>query len=234
MGRPVVFRIKICGITRGEDALHAARAGADALGLNFYALSKRGITREQAALVANDLRTKFDRPPKLVGVFVNESADSIVEAQRVVGLDAVQLHGDEPPELIVDLPEGMPVIRAARIGEAGLKPVVEYLESCQRLGREVAAVLVDAAELKAARPEYGGSGRQVDWARVAAEKQLLGSTPLLLAGGLKAENVAEAIRMVGPMGVDTASGVESAPGVKDPGMVNGFVSQAREAFSGGS
>jgi phosphoribosylanthranilate isomerase len=227
-----MFRIKICGITRIDDAIVAAEAGADALGLNFYAKSPRCVSIETAKLIAASVNHSAAGGPLLVGVFVNVTADEIARTVATVPLDAIQLHGDEPPEFLTELPPGVPVIRAARIGTAGLSETATYRDACLAAGRPLAAVLLDASVKVAPGEEvvYGGSGHRLDWPRVAAERGVLASTPLILAGGLTPVNVAEAISVSRCDGVDTASGVESSPGVKDHEMVRAFVKAARGAL----
>lgn len=223
-----MFTIKICGITRPEDAIVAAEAGADAIGLNFYAKSPRYVSIETAFTIAQAVAGG----PLVVGVFVNASAAEIAQAVTSVPLGAIQLHGDEPPEFVAELPPGMPVIRAARIGAAGLAEAAAYRDACQAAGRPLAAVLLDASVEVAPGEEviYGGSGHRLDWPRVAAERGVLASTPLILAGGLTPVNVAEAISVSRCDGVDTASGVESSPGVKYHEMIRAFVEVARGAL----
>ena len=181
-------------------------------------------TRNPPNRIADAIRSRAVR----VGVFVNESAQRIADRVERIGLDAVQLHGDEPPEIVVDLPDSLPVIRASRVDERGIEPVATQIETAAKRGRPFAAVLLDAA---AAPGVYGGSGRTADWDRISRERALLGGVPLILAGGLRPENVGVAIESAGPDGVDTASGVESAHGVKDAALVAGFVTAAREALS---
>lgn len=228
-----MFRIKICGITRIKDAVVAAEAGADALGLNFYAKSPRSVSIETANLIAASVVNSAAGGPLLVGVFVNATAAEIARTVAAVPLGAIQLHGDEPAEFVTELPPGVPVIRAARIGAAGLAEAATYCGACQATGRPLAAVLLDASVKVQPGEEvvYGGSGHRLDWPRVAAERGVLASTPLILAGGLTPVNVTEAISVSGCDGVDTASGVESSPGVKDHEMVRAFVAAARQTLA---
>jgi len=214
------FRVKICGLTRPEDARAAAEAGADAIGLNFYSGSPRCITPEQARAVAAVLPAGVAR----VGVFVNTLAAEMERIARETPLDYIQLHGDEPPELLAEL--SLPVLRAFRLREDDWNPIRAYLARCHQLGRRPAGVLVDAF----APGAYGGTGKTVDWAAVAAGREALDGLPLILAGGLTPENVAAAITAARPDGVDTASGVESSPGVKDAYQVRAFVSAATAAW----
>lgn len=203
-------RVKVCGVTRLEDARGAWEAGADALGLNFYARSPRCVDVATAALLA---RT---RPPlgAVVGVFVNASPDDIRVKVRECGLTAVQLHGDEPPGACSGY--GVPVIKALRVqGPDDVARARTYLG----VG-DVAGLLLDGAA-----PGYGGGGVGFDWSLVAG---LSGhGVPVLVAGGLKPSNVAEAVRATRPYGVDVASGVESAPGIKDMDAVRAFVRAAK-------
>lgn len=220
-----MFTVKICGITRTEDAVVAAEAGADAIGLNFYAKSPRCVSIETAKAIAQAVAGG----PLVVGVFVNASAAEIAETVSAVPLGAIQLHGDEPDELITQLPSGVPVIRAARIGAEGWVTAELYMYAFAERGRPLAAILVDAAAevLPGGKVIYGGTGRQLDWKQVADNRAMLASAPLILAGGLTPVNVAEAIAVSRCDGVDTASGVESAPGLKDHQMVRAFVTAAR-------
>jgi phosphoribosylanthranilate isomerase len=213
-----MFRIKICGITSVEDALVVAGAGADAIGLNFYARSPRCVGPETARQIAAAVPQTIIK----VGLFVNAAVADVCRTFDALGLDLVQLHGDEPPEYLPQLGE-RPVLKAFRLGDAGLRPVNEFLARCQALRNVPRLVLLDAA----APGKYGGTGRTADWS-VAAEYATLSDTPpLVLAGGLTPVNVAEAIRMVRPAAVDTASGVESSPGHKDPVKVEAFVRAAK-------
>jgi len=217
-----VFRIKICGITRPEDGRLAAEAGADAIGLNFYARSKRYVSPKAAREIAAELPAEVAR----VGVFVNATAAEILDIADTVPLDWVQLHGDEPPGFLPQL-AGRRIIRALRCGSEGLTPLAEYLEYCESLEAPPAAVLVDALTTDG---EYGGTGQQAPWDLLAGSRTWLLGKPLILAGGLVPENVAQAIAHVWPLAVDTASGVESSPGVKDAVRMRKFVAAARRAF----
>lgn len=218
-----MFRIKICGITRPEDALFACEAGADAIGLNFAPPSPRAIDISRAQEISAAVHGKVLR----VGVFVNASADLISQIVRQAPLDMVQLHGDEPAELLLELGE-IPIMKAFRLRTTDVTPIADFLAQATKLGRMPAAVLLDAYSANS----YGGTGQTADWS-AAAEYQRLPMTPqvpFVLAGGLTAENVAQAIRQVRPWAVDTASGVESAPGIKDPQQIAAFVAAVRGAF----
>ena len=217
-----MFRIKICGITRVEDARAAADAGADAIGLNFYPRSKRHVSREAAGRIVAALPAGVAK----VGVFVNASAEEVRETASQLRLDWVQLHGDEPPEFLAEL-AGLPTIRALRCDASGLEWIEQHLARCTHLGCLPEGVLIDAL----APGEYGGTGRRAPWELLTGERLWLGGRPLILAGGLVPENVETAIRTVHPAAVDTAGGVERVPGVKDHDRLQSFVEAARRAFA---
>lgn len=233
-----MFRVKICGITNVEDAVAAVEAGADAIGLNFYEGSKRFVDAGLARQIADAVAGKVD----VVGVFVNAPNRKIIEAitEDQVKLDMVQTHGDESPEEFLHLRQSLyliefaertarrefELIRVRRLTPNGLRTLVIDLRACQALMALPSALLVDAA----APGEYGGTGAQADWNALAMHETWLGKMPLILAGGLTPDNVAEAIRIVRPAAVDVASGVESSSGKKDPAKVHDFVAAARAAF----
>lgn len=222
-----MFQVKICGITTASDAILATSAGADAIGLNFYEPSPRYILPEQARGVVAALPAGV----RAVGVFVNAPLEQILSLCSAIPLAAVQLHGDEPPAMVaalrVRLPQRTWLVRALRCREASLLPVSDYLAACIALGPAPDAVLLDAYRAG----EYGGTGQVLDWSTVARERGLLGQIPLILAGGLTPNNVADAIAATHPSGVDTASGVEASPGKKDSQLVQDFISSARAAFA---
>lgn len=215
----MMFRIKICGVTSVADALEAVQAGADAIGLNFYAPSPRYVSPSQA----RDIAAVLPADVKCVGVFVDPELAQL-EAAAKCGLHAVQLHGDERPSLLAHYRE-LPIVKAFRLGRDGLAPMRAFLEQAQALACSPGAVLIDAHCPGA----YGGSGTTADWQLAATYHELAGP-PLILAGGLHSENVAEAIRAVRPAAVDTASGVESSPGVKDAGRMQAFIQSAARAL----
>ncbi len=215
-----LFKIKICGICSVKDAQLVGLAGADAVGLNFFARSPRYIDQEMATKLVGALRQGVKR----VGLFVNSSVDEINQIAEALQLDYVQLHGDEPPELLADL-SPRPIIRAFRFGENGAAEIAQFLERCAG-GRSPDAILVDTLK----QGEYGGTGEVADWNAVSEARAVLGEIPLVLAGGLTPFNVADAIAKVRPDGVDTASGVESRPANKDPMLVRAFVNAAKKAF----
>lgn len=199
-------RIKMCGITSPGDALLAVEAGADAIGLIFWPASRRAVDIARAQAIVRVL------PPLVatVGVFVDETPDHVRTVADAVGLSGVQLHGAEQPEPWARFPR--PVLKAL---------VVEaYDDSPWQTAR--AGILVDAHDPVA----VGGTGRTVDWALAA---RIAATRPLVLAGGLTPDNVGDAVRRVRPWGVDVASGIERAPGLKDPDRVRAFVAAVRAA-----
>jgi phosphoribosylanthranilate isomerase len=219
-----MFRVKICGLTCPEDALVAAQAGADAIGLNFYARSKRWVSVKRAEEIAAALPTGIVK----VGVFVNAEVDSIRAVHAAVRFDLLQLHGDEPPEFLHELRGSdladLPVMRALACGSS-LAHVGEYLDRCRQLDCLPRLVLLDAS-VPGAR---GGTGATCDWQTAVKYHDLRRAPPLVLAGGLTAENVAVAIAAVRPAAVDVASGVENALGRKDAEQVRRFVAAAKAA-----
>lgn len=217
-----MFRIKICGVTTIGDALTVAEAGADAIGLNFYPPSPRWVTPQQAQTIAEAVRSRLLR----VGVMVDPAEEEAVSLASEVGLDLVQLHGNELPALAARLSQRLPLIKAFRIGPAGLRPVLDYLDEFRRLGGLFQAVLFDAFQ----PGRLGGVGKTADWDAIRGYPSEGWHPPLVLAGGLNPDNVATAIHTLSPAGVDTASGVEASPGHKDPARVARFVAAARHAF----
>lgn len=198
-----MIRIKICGITNLEDALLAAGLGANALGFIFYAKSPRSVAPEAAREIIRQL------PPFIVsiGVFVNEEAATVRDLAARVGLDWIQPHGSESPEYCRSL--GRRVMKAFRIqDENSLKDLEAFRGSVQ-------AFLLDTYK----KGQVGGTGETFDW-ELARKAQSYG--PIVLAGGLSAANVAQAIAAARPQAVDVASGVEAAPGKKDPEKLRAF------------
>lgn len=216
------FRIKICGIGSAEDARLATQSGADAVGLNFFVESPRYVTPEAARRIASQIPADVWR----VGVFVNSDPANVHDIATHVGLDAIQLHGDESVEVVVEIARHYPVIRAFRCRENGLAEVKRVMASIQERNIQLAGALLDAH----VPGQFGGTGQKVEWSQLAGLNGFIGGSPLILAGGLNDTNVGEAIREVRPSAVDTASGVESAPGIKQSTLVKNFVAAAREAF----
>lgn len=201
-----MVRVKICGITNVEDALLAVAAGADAIGLIFYKESPRALLREQAAAIVRVL------PPfvQAVGLFVNADIGFVNATADACRLDIVQLHGEESPEFCGLVQRR--VIKAFRVKDAAsLDPMKNY---------RVAGYLLDAWSPKA----HGGTGTTFNWevAKIAGK-----FGPIVLAGGLTPDNVRKAVESVAPYGVDVSSGVETAPGKKDPEKVREFIRRAK-------
>ncbi|HMP05521.1 MAG TPA: phosphoribosylanthranilate isomerase [Lacipirellulaceae bacterium] len=218
-----MFRVKICGITNVEDANVAVEAGAEAIGLNFYAKSPRCVSVE----VAREISNRVGASAKCVAVVVNKPAADVLEIAGRTRLLCVQLHGDEPASSVAAIPDALDVIRARRMDSDGVAAIAADIEACRRAGRGPSALLIDAMTPGC----YGGTGKTVSWVGLADHDRWLRGTPLILAGGLTPDNVAKAIRIVRPAAVDVASGVESAPGKKDPAKVRDFVANAMGAFA---
>ena len=204
--------VKICGITSPEDGVAAVEAGADAIGLVFWPESPRAVTPEGARAIGEAL------PPFVVrvGVFVDATRDEMTRVADAAGLDMLQLHGDEPPEAFAGLPRR--ALKAVRVGD-DFAP-----DDALCYAGKAAGVLVDT-RLPGGTPLPGGTGVPFDWTLVKGLAEQVRF--LVLAGGLAPENVAAAIRAVRPHGVDVSSGVESAPGRKDPKRVKAFLDAVR-------
>ena len=204
------MRVKICGITRREDAELAVELGAWAIGLNFHEPSPRKADTDTAAAIG----AEFRRRTEVVGVFVNRELGEVAEIADACSLTMLQLHGDEGPVYCDEIRRrtGLRVMKAARVRDAA---------SLQALNafRQVDFHLVDAHH-----PDlFGGTGDTFDWELLRARRS---KVPLVLAGGLTPENVHDAICVVHPFAVDTASGTEASPGVKDPAKVEAFIRAA--------
>lgn len=209
------MKVKICGITRFDDAQAAVEAGADLLGFNFFAKSPRYIKPLSAARLIEAMQAR-GVPVQMVGVFVNSPLEAICTIMDECGIDLAQLSGDE-------LPESLALLNGRAFKALRLRDMADLVQSLERFRPNISApaFLVDAY-----RPgEFGGTGQTADWrlARTLAE-----SYPLLLAGGLAPENVAQAIQQVHPWGVDVASGVEESPGRKDLARMAAFIKTAKE------
>lgn len=200
-------RIKICGITREQDAQAAAGSGADAIGLVFYEKSPRYVTVQQALRIASAI------PPfvSLVGLFVNSSMDYVHAVLDEVPLDALQFHGEETPEFCVQF--GRPWLKAIRI-----KPDVDLVQ-CAAQYSGAQGLLLDAF----VEGTHGGTGSAFDWKLVPYQLPL----PVILSGGLNAANVADAIRQVRPYAVDVSSGVEAGKGIKDAAKIAAFIKEVK-------
>jgi phosphoribosylanthranilate isomerase len=207
-----MLRVKICGLTSLEDALEACEAGADALGFNFYAKSPRYLPLSKAVGICRSLPPFVSR----VGVFVNPTQAEVVAALGSLRLDWLQFHGDEDYDFVSRFPADM-VIKALRVTER------KDLGALKVFG-PLSAFLLDTASPGL----YGGSGKTFPWA-LAKEAKKKYSRPIILAGGLNAENVAEAVAAAQPWAVDVASGVESRPGKKDKAKLRAFIAAAKAA-----
>jgi phosphoribosylanthranilate isomerase len=202
-------RVKICGITSVADGLAAARHGADAIGLIFYPPSPRLVTLERAREIAASLPAFVAR----VAVFVNPAADDVEAVIRACRPDLLQFHGEETAAFCRAF--GLPYLRALRV-----RPGVDLLESLSPFG-DAAGWLLDAYRQEL----YGGTGEVFDWDLVPRGL----ARPVILSGGLDAQNVGEAIRRVRPWAVDVSSGVEAAKGVKDERRIAEFMENVRNA-----
>ena len=209
-------RIKICGITREQDLATAVAAGADALGFVFYAPSPRYVTPQRAAQLVAQVPAFVAR----VGLFVNESAETVGAVLAQVPLDLLQFHGDEDAAFCSSF--GRPWIKAARV-----KPGFDLLEYAFAFAGApgISGLLLDAHV-----EGYGGSGKSFDWSLIPQSLPL----PVILSGGLHPGNIAEAVRAVRPWAVDVSSGVESARGIKDAQKITEFIAGVRDADAGPS
>jgi len=201
--------VKICGITRVEDGLAAAYAGAHAIGLVFHPASPRYVSAGQAREIARSIPAFVT----VVGLFVNPDPQTVAAVLRQVPLQLLQFHGDEPPDFC-DRFE-VPYIKAVRMA-----PGTDLLQYAARY-EAAKGLLLDAYQ----EGLYGGSGSAFDWRAIPHNLPL----PVVLAGGLTVQNVREAIRVVRPWAVDVSSGVEREKGIKDPGLIAAFIRGARDA-----
>lgn len=232
-----VFHVKICGVTTAADAEMVAAAGADAIGLNFVQGSPRQLDLAHGREVAAAIPAGVLR----VGVFAGSPVDDMLQIARALRLDAIQLHGHldggrepiDPPERCGQL-SGLPVIRAVRLetsrpGTDALAAARQWIAAAVAAGAAPAMVIVDAAvSLATESGRLGGTGERVDWTALARAGSL--PVPMAVAGGLTPDNVAEAVRVTGLSAVDTASGVEAAPGRKDPQKVRDFIAAVRRGL----
>ena len=202
-------RIKICGITRVQDGLAAARLGAHAIGLVFYDASARAVDAQQARSIVDIL------PPFVttVGLFVNAEAAAVRETLAKVPLQLLQFHGDETPDYCAAF--GVPYLKAVRV-----RPGVDLLQYARDF-RTARGLLLDAY----VEGVHGGTGATFDWSLIPQSLPL----PIVLSGGLDADNVAAAVRAVRPWAVDVSSGVESAKGIKDVAKMEAFMNGVCDA-----
>ncbi len=216
------FKAKICGLTSSDDAREIARwsaeGGAVAIGLNFHVASSRCLSSGQAKQIVAAAREVPGQRVVVVGVFVQQTFGEIESLAETVGLDWIQLHGPYRPDDL--LPLTKPTIVAVPFEE--VDAVERQIEAWSRWG--AGAALLDAAH----GGNFGGTGRPIDWSRAASVRSEI---PLILAGGLKPENLASAIELVAPAAVDVASGVEVSPGKKDREKVAEFLRIAREMLA---
>jgi len=204
-------RVKICGITNWKDAKLAMDAGADALGFNFYANSPRKI----ALSLAKEIIRQMPQRVSAVGVFVNASADETLRIARAANLGALQLHGEESPATVGRLAREYPVIKAFRVGP-------RFQVRALRKYSSAAGFLLDGYNAR----HRGGTGKRFDWS-VARKAKHYG--PVILAGGLRANNVADAIRKARPFAIDVCSGVEASPGKKSAKLVKKLMTAVKRA-----
>ena len=198
-------RVKICGITRTEDALAAVNAGADALGFVFYAPSPRYISIQQAGLIFDSLPPFINK----VALFVNPSREEVDEALASLSIDVLQFHGDEDAAFCESF--NKPYLKAIRV-----QPGTDFSKLADDY-KMASGLLFDAFDSK----QYGGTGHTFDWSLLPNNYP----TPLILAGGLTADNVCQAITETRPYAVDISSGVEQSKGLKDPQLIKQFMQE---------
>lgn len=205
----MIPRIKICGITRIEDALAAARLGADAIGLVFYPGSPRAVTPAQARAIIEAL------PPFVVpvGLFVNAGAEAVRDTLAVAPVQLLQFHGEETPGFCAAF--GRPFLRAVRV-----RPGTDLLQYAREF-HAAKGLLLDAW----VEGVHGGTGATFDWSLIPRDLP----APVILSGGLNPDNVEQAVRRVRPWAVDVSSGVESAKGIKDAAKIEAFINGVRNA-----
>ncbi len=208
----MTIKIKVCGLTRREDVQAACQAGADLLGF-IFSTSPRRIEPEQAGLLIRTVPPEIER----VGVFVNETENYVEQTARQAGLSMVQLHGDESPEYCRRIGEqtGLPVIKVLRAGGEQVLAEIPRFETGYLL-------------LEPCVPgQYGGTGQQADWPLAARIVAAFPGRRFFLAGGLNPENACLAARTVQPYGLDASSGLEDAPGIKNPHKIIQFIEEVR-------
>jgi len=219
------FRIKICGVKRAADLAWLADCGADAVGLNFVRTSVRSLKIDPGREMVKQAQ---GLGLKTVAVLMNPTADELRKFLSTMPVDFIQLHGEELPELLCDLPDVQVIKAVSWSGRREEKHLArQWLESDVAARGQLRGYLVDAF----APGVGGGTGRTARWDLLTSRPTCFGEIPILLAGGLTPTNVAEAILTTHCAGVDTASGVESSPGCKDESLVSEFVQASKEAFA---
>ena len=207
-------RIKICGVTLPDDAARVVSAGADLMGLNFWPKSKRYVAPERAPMIASVARAMG--PVQIVGLFVDAEPDEVAQIAAAVPLDVIQLHGDESPDDV------------GRIAAATTQPIWKAIAvSAARDLDRLEVWPTDAILLDAPTPQRGGAGKPFDWNLAREARRRYPARKFVLAGGLDPSNVAAAIAQIAPWAVDVATGVEVAPGVKDPLKIAAFIAAVR-------
>jgi phosphoribosylanthranilate isomerase len=197
-------KVKICGITNWNDARRACEAGADFLGFNFYVKSPRYVSPAKARRIVR----RLPRGVSAVGVFVNATEPIVLDTARAVGLDYLQLHGDESPAFVSKVRRSFPVVKAIRVRKSFRRTELAKFKAAS-------AILLDGFDRKV----RGGGGKTFDWSRARGNRK----TRIFLAGGITAENVREAISIAKPYAIDVCSGVEAAPGRKDPRKIKALM-----------
>lgn len=213
---------KVCGLIEAASVRMVVKAKADAIGFNFYSKSKRYVATETAIELRKNIPAHID----VVGVFVNSSPADVIDICEAVHLDVIQFHGDESAsdiKAVQDKCPGVKIFRAFRLNHDNFEQTTAELCLLKDTGVHLAAVLVDAF----VAGEFGGTGHQLD--HDLLKKIPHRWPPLIVAGGLTSENVADCIRVANPWGVDVASGVESQPGIKNPDKTKRFVIAAKSA-----
>lgn len=199
-------KVKICGITNWSDARRATEAGADFLGFNFYRESPRYISPERARRIVRRLPTKVSA----VGVFVNETEQNMLEIARTVGLKYLQLHGDESPEVVSKLRRSFSIVKAVRVRKSFRVAQLAKFKAAS-------AILLDGFDSHF----RGGTGKTFDWSRARGTRSR--RQRIFLAGGITAENARDAISIAKPYAIDVCSGIELAPGKKDPAKIKALM-----------
>lgn len=222
--------IKICGLTRDDDVSTVACSGADAIGFNFFPSSKRFVSNELAhSLIQVAKRiTGENSPLDLVGVFVNSDAQAVKTTVQETGINVIQIHGDETVEQIAEIHRlcpNIPLVRALRVHSENSERTLEETD-CLAANVPLAAILLDTF----VPGEFGGTGKHLDLSILQTYATKL-RPRLILAGGLTPENAAKITSHSIVWGIDTASGVESSPGIKDAVRVRNFVDNVRRATS---